>query len=215
MKKIKFLPLLAVGLLALVGCGSSGGQEISRNKARTLYSEDVVDQYVLHIEDRWNSFDSVGSVDPEGPDAWKLPQVWNKKLKNGTTIEDVTAAVTTTDVYYNLQVFHQNQPISTTDGFMNHLDESIGHLAEEFQENSTYTLDGHKLKVHFTGSMDTTISEKEYALAMYFEVNFNKLGLLTNAKFELMASTDFNADKNTSETILKFAGELKCSYTAA
>ena len=37
MKKMKLLPLLGAALLALTGCGSSGG-EITRKEARKLYN---------------------------------------------------------------------------------------------------------------------------------------------------------------------------------
>ena len=206
MKKIKFLPLLAVGLLALVGCNSSGGQEISRNKARSLYDEHVVYEYTLNAPDRWNGIDIALSSTPEDK---HYPQFIDGK--SAMSIPDVAAALSTTEVYGYISLFHNNTPVDITDAFFNNTDEPIGHLAEEFQEEATYLLEGKELKVHFTGSMDTTIGGKEYALAMYFEIQFNKKGLATKGQFELMAATDL--DKTEASTLIRFDGEFVFTYT--
>ena len=81
MKKIKFLPLLAVGLLALVGCGSSDGQEISQGKAESLYENTVVAEFAVSQIDHRNGIDSAAYVEPTDP---YYPVAVNGKLKSGT-----------------------------------------------------------------------------------------------------------------------------------
>ena len=211
MKKIKFLPLLAVGLLALVGCGSSDGQEISQGKAESLYENTVVAEFAVSQIDHRNGIDSAAYVEPTDP---YYPVVVNGKLKSGTTIGDVAAAITTTYVYQYLEYFHENQGLDANDVFFGKADIDSEKLATLFQEKVTYTLEsGRRVKAHFTGSMKQDIEDKQYGFAMYYEMNYDKNGFVKTAKFDLVVSTDYNESKKEVDTVIKFKGDLTIEMT--
>ena len=196
MKKLKYLPLLGVGLLALAGCSSSAG-EVSRKKARRLYDESAIIAYNVYINagDRSCSFDND-----------KDPEVISKS--DGTSVEGVTNDVLLTDIYEKLYLFYENPIIANDVAFFNNVDDNcIYPLAGLFQEKPTYNLDGKKLTASFTGSMKQNINDKDYGFAMNFEAKFNKHGLLTNAEFELVVATDLN--KQSADTKLRYTGQVK------
>ena len=209
MKKIKFLPLLAVGLLALVGCGSSGGQEISRKKALEKYDPAQTDRYTLSMYERENGIDTALREDKQSP---YYPEAVNGKLKGGDAeIVAIAGQLATTEMYEKLFYFQENVGLDKSDVFFNNFDDYTLELAKIFQETPTYTVDGKKLEAHFTGSVEIKVAEKDYGLAMHYVANFNKVGLLTSTTFELIVATDLNA-KNEVETLLRFKGYLNCEY---
>ena len=202
MKKIKLLPLLAVGILALTGCNSAG-QQISKGKAESLYDGiDYNDYGVSHIANR-NGIDSAFYVDPD--DEYYPVYVNNKK---NSTVTDVAGDLKTSDVYSYLQYFHEGEGLDEKDVFFGFADINGEKLATLFKEDVTYTLEGKKLVTHFTGSADLEINGKRYGLAMFYEVNYDRNGFIKTAKFNLAVSTDYNADKNEAGTIMRFKGDL-------
>ena len=208
MKKFKLLPLMGAALLALVGCSSSGGEEISRKQALGLYKAEKAAEYSLAVYEHYNSIDAGVAGDIENA---YYPQVVNGKLKEGTTIPDVSAALTTLDMYGYLSYFHENQGLDSNDTFFNNADVKTHSLARYFEEDSaTYMLEDHRVGSHFTGATTVTISDQKYGLAMYFIATYNKVGLLKKATFELAVATDLNA-QNSAETVLKYKGLLLCS----
>lgn len=206
MKKFKLLPLFAAGLLALVGCSSEGGEEISRKQALKLYAETQVGGFNVDQETKRNSVDSYYYVDPKEE---YYPVV--KKKSDSTSLESVVLAVSQSTIYEDLYMFNEDGAFDNIDAFFENADEHFYKLAKAFKETPTYTADGKLVKEHFTGSAYFTIAEKDYAFAMHFEAQFDKNGFVTSAKYELVVATDKNA-KNEVETLVKFKGKLSATY---
>ena len=194
MKKMKLLPLLGAALLALTGCGSSGG-EITRKEARKLYNPNDIGGYNVYLDTRACSFDyGVG------------PEVL--RLKEGTSIEGVTNSVISSGIYEKLYLFHENPIIASDVTFFNNVDDECAYvLADMFEEKPTYTVDGKKATISFTGSTQMKLNEKNYGFAMYFEAKFSKKGFVTKSSFELVVATDLK-DKS-AETMLRYTGSIK------
>ena len=208
MKKMKLLPLLGVSLLTLVGC-SSGGNEISRTQARSKYDPEVVNDFYLQGSDRHNGIDTALRADEEDP---YYPVYIKDKKKS--EIGAVASVLSTTPVYSELDFFQENAALDVEKTFFNAIDDRIYTVAEVFQEKPTYTVDGRKSKVHFTGSTSFKLADKEYGLAMYLEANFDKYGLLTEASYEMVAATDLN-DKKEADTLIRFTAKITCTYEVA
>ena len=212
MKKMKILPLLGVALLALTGCNKGGG-EVTRGQAKKQYQDTNPAEYHLANFDHWNSIDEGAAGDPE---QLHYPEVVNGRLKAGTSITDVSGALVTLDMYGYLYYFHENQGLDNNDVYFNNADELTFKLAKFFQEDgATYTLDGKLVKSYFTGSKEVEVSGVKYGLAMYYEVNYDKHGFITEASFSLAVTADYNAKKGYAETVLMYRGLLTCEVVPA
>ena len=197
MKKLKYLPVLGVGLLALVGCSSSNN-EISHRKAQGLYSQDAALSYGEQSHTRESALEPGGS--PSEVIA----------LKDGTDVAAITARLCMTEIYTNLSIFHDSYSVDNISFFFDSVDENFYQLAHSFQEKPTYTLDGKQLTVSFTGSTNMEIEAAQYGLAMHFEAKFNKVGLIYEAGYELVVAADLN--KSSAETKLRYVGELTAKW---
>ena len=123
MKKLKYLPLFGVSLLALVACGSSNN-EISEAKALSLYTLAEAEQYTF--------------VNKEGPDC---------------DIDADVKLIFQYGVFSNIPEFEEEFVFNPLTCFFNQdKADAFKTLANYFQEYMTYTLDGKSLTAEFTGS---------------------------------------------------------------
>ena len=198
MKKLKLLPLLGVGLLALVGCSGSNN-EISHKKAQSLYDPEAAAGYDVPTEPARNS-----DLEPDGQPSEVIA------LKEGTSVEQITARLVLTDAYTYMSIFHDGYLIDNTSFTFEATDENFYQLAREFQEKPTYTLDGKKLTTSFTGSTEIEMETVKYGLAMHFEAKYNKVGLIYEASYELVVATDLN--KSSADTKLRYVGNISANW---
>ena len=164
MKKLKLLPLLGVGLLALTGCGSSNN-EISEVKALSLYQLSVAEQYSLVSE----------------------------KSSFNTDIDAGVKAQFEEGVFSNIPEFDESFIAFATPAncfFGQAKADSLKTLANYFQEYMTYTLDGKSLTAEFTGSNDN----EEYGIAMNCSFKYQTAGLIKSAHYTFSYAVDTNGD---------------------
>lgn len=205
MKKLRYLPLLGVALLALTGCSSNN--EISHKKAQSLYNQEAALAYQLRNSETKNSLEPAS----EGGAPTEVVAVkGNTEEEKAEKIAQITTRLCLTELYGYLSVYHIEIPDNTS-FFFDANDENFYQLAHFFLEKPTYTLDGKKLTTNFTGSTKTTIEATEYGLAMHFEAKYNKVGLIYESSYELVVTTDLN--KTTAETVLRYEGSITADWT--
>ena len=164
MKKLKLLPLLAVGLLALTGCGSSNN-EITEVKALSLYQLSIAEQYSIVTE----------------------------KSSFTTDIDAGVKAQFEEGVFSNIPEFNESfiAFANPTNCFFGQAKaDSLKSLANYFKEFMTYTLDGKSLTAEFTGSN----SNEGYGIAMNCYFKYQSAGLIKSAHYSFSYAVDTDND---------------------
>ena len=198
MKKLKLLPLLGAGLLALTGCSSSAN-EISRSKSLKLYKYEEAEGYFGEkVEGKCYSSFEPGSA----------PEV--VKLKSGTDVTEITNKVISADFFSALIHFEDNDIVVQTCFYDEYEEANIYNAAKVLGEVPTYNLEGKVLTVSFTGATQGLYDGK-YGFALHLEAKYNKVGLLYKSSFLLAVSTDLNAS-NEAQTVLKYRGNLQYTW---
>ena len=207
MKKMKYLPLLGVALLALTGC-NSGSAEISQAKARSLYDKTTAySSYILDASKttRSGSFDYKEDGDHHivGPKVIKLKG-------NGTEVNYAN------EDFFNsgyraayLQIFEQSFVPDNVECYFNNNDEGfINDFATVLGEKPEYRLEGKVLTVSFTGSSHEMFpaAAKKYGVAVNFQAVYNEGGLLSEASYRWALSTDDDGDG--AQTSLVYSGDI-------
>ena len=196
MKKLKLLPLLGAGLLALVGCSSGDGQEISRNQAKKMYESAQPAEMHLDIDDKWNGIEYFEYADPSDLDyKTRYPEI--SKKKNDASVATMVADLKSDEIFNGgLTLFHETVGHDMNDIVFLTVDTLMYDLATLFEEKPTYELTGKSVKEYFTGSTEYKINEKMYAFALYLETKFDANGYVSKTKFELVVGTDFKEDRS-------------------
>lgn len=180
MKKLKYLPLIGVSLLALVSCGNSNN-EISESKALSLYDLSVAQQYVLVPEKCSLSNDidpSVKSIFEFGLFSY-IPE-----------FDEGFIALATPENCFFGEVKAEN----------------LKTAANYFMEYMTYTLEGKTLTAEFTGSNNN----EEYGIAMNCSYKFQSAGLIKSAHYTFAYAVDADKDgKSESVTLYHAKLELE------
>lgn len=209
MKKMKYLPLLGVALLALTGC-NSGSAEISQAKARSLYDKTTAySSYILDASKttRSGSFDYKEGADHNivGPKVIKLKG-------NGTEVNYAN------EDFFNsgyraayLQIFEESFVPDNVECYFNNNDEGfIKDFVTAFgaDELPEYRLEGKVLTVSFTLSSHELFpaATKKYGVAVNFQAVYNEGGLLSEASYRWAMSTD--DDGSGPQTSLVYFGDL-------
>ena len=198
MKKIKYLPLLGASLLALAAC-SSGSNEISRKKALAYYDPDAAIGY----------FVSDPRIQVSALHDTSLVEV--VKIHKNTSVEAVTSDVASTEIYSDLNYFQDAYYPTVQETFFNDYEPLMKSLATFFQEKLTYDLENKKVSFHFTGSTEKEVNDVKYGYALHLEAKFNKVGLLTESKYQLVVTADIAKD-GAVDTNLKYSGILKFTW---
>ena len=164
MKKIKYLPLFGVSLLALVACGSSNN-EISEVKALSLYQLSIAEQYSLVTE----------------------------KCSVSSDIDAGVKEIFEYGVFSQLPEFEDDFiSFANPDNcfFGQAKADSFKSVANYFMEYPTYTLDGKSLTAEFTGSNES----EDYGIAMNCSFKYTSAGLIKSAHYTFSYAVDTNGD---------------------
>ena len=175
MKKLKYLPLFGVSLLALVACGSSNN-EISEVKALSLYQLSIAEQYSLVTE----------------------------KCSVSSDIDAGVKEIFEYGVFSNLPEFEDDFiSFANPDNcfFGQAKADSLKLVANYFMEYPTYTLDGKSLTAEFTGSNDN----EGYGIAMNCVFKYQSAGLIKSAHYTFSYAVDSNGDGKTDSVTVYHA----------
>lgn len=205
MKKMKLLPLLGVALLGLVGCSGSSN-EISHKKAQRVYDPDWATGWTIDGTATRKTDLTFGGTPSE--------VISVKKGAGADYVDSITAKLCLTDIYGYLSIFEDGYSLDSLSYSFANTDDNIYQMAKYFQEKPTYTLDGKIMTVSFTGSTQEVVEATKLGLAMFFEAKYNKAGIITEAQYELVATTDLNK-KNEADTKLRYLGEFKATWQEA